>query len=255
MQELLDQLKYLLYGVWLHRWIAVLVAWLVCIIGWPFVLKFPDQFESQAKVYVDTQSLLSPLLRGLTIQTNPTQQVQLIVKTLFTRPNLEKIARLSDLDIRAKDDSEFELVIQELRSGLKLNRSGRDNIYNIAYSSSSADEAKNVVQATLTTLVENTLGDKREDTDVATSFIDRQIQEYEARLNEADNKLKEFKKANYELMDSGGGYYARIEQLKNTIAAVELELREAKPGVNLSPSSFPERYQPSALCRTRPASR
>ena len=228
MQDILDQLKTLVLGVWLHRWVAVLIAWLVCLIGWPFVLKFPDQYQSQAKIYVDTQSLLSPLLRGLTIQTNPTQQVQLIVKTLFTRPNLEKIARLADLDIKAKDSQEFDLVIAELQSGLKLNQAGRDNIYHIAYSSSSANEAKNVVQATLTTLVENTLGDNRKDSDSATDFIDRQIAEYATRLNEADNRLKEFKKANFELMSPDGGYYARIQSLKATIASVTLELNEAQ---------------------------
>ncbi|MEH6824668.1 MAG: XrtA system polysaccharide chain length determinant [Motiliproteus sp.] len=227
MQDILDQLKTLVLGVWLHRWVAVLIAWLVCLIGWPFVLKFPDQFQSQAKIYVDTQSLLSPLLRGLTIQTNPTQQVQLIVKTLFTRPNLEKVARQADLDIRAKDNSEFDLIIAELQSGLKLNKAGRDNIYHIAYSSSSANEAKNVVQATLTTLVENTLGDNRTDSDSATAFLDRQIQEYATRLNEADNRLKEFKKANFELM-SNDGYYSRIQSLKATIASTNLELNEAK---------------------------
>ncbi|MEH6648463.1 MAG: XrtA system polysaccharide chain length determinant [Motiliproteus sp.] len=228
MQDLLNQLTYLVRGVWLHRWIAVLIAWLVCIIGWPLVLKYPDQFQSQAKVYVDTQSLLSPLLRGLTVQTNPSQQVQLIVKTLFTRPNLEKIARLADLDIKAKNSQEFDLMINILKSDLKLSTAGRDNIYQISFASSSADEAKDVVQATLTTLVENTLGDKREDSDIATNFLDRQIQEYEARLNESDNKLKEFKKANFELMSSNGGYYSRIEQLKATIAAVSLELKEAQ---------------------------
>ncbi|MEH6472611.1 MAG: XrtA system polysaccharide chain length determinant [Halopseudomonas sp.] len=228
MQEVLDQLKTLVHGVWLHRWVVILVAWLICLIGWPFVVKYPDQFESQAKVYVDTQSLLSPLLRGLTIQTNPAQQVQLIVKTLFTRPNLEKIARLADLDIKADTSQDFDLMIVQLKSELKLSTAGRDNIYSISYSSKSANDAKNVVQATLTTLVENTLGDNRTDSDIATKFIDRQIEEYATRLNEADNRLKEFKKANYELMSNDTGYYSRIQSLKATIASVNLELNEAK---------------------------
>ncbi|MFT5720799.1 MAG: polysaccharide chain length determinant protein (PEP-CTERM system associated) [Motiliproteus sp.] len=227
MQDILDPLKTLVLGVWLHRWVAVLIAWLICLMGWPFALKFPDQYQSQAKIYVDTQSLLAPLLRGLTIQTNPTQQIQLIVKTLFTRPNLEKIARLADLDIKAKDNTEFDLIIAGLQSGLKLNQAGRDNIYHIAYTSSSANEAKNVVQATLTTLVENTLGDNRKDSDIAADFIDRQIAEYATRLNEADNRLKEFKKANFELM-SNDGYYSRVQSLKATIAGVNLELNEAR---------------------------
>ncbi|ANG62515.1 hypothetical protein A8C75_08450 [Marinobacterium aestuarii] len=202
--------------------------WVLCLIGWPFVLKMPDQYVSEAKVYVDTQSLLAPLLRGLTVQTNPEQQVQLIVKTLLTRPNLEKITRLADLDIQAENDAEYEAIIAQLVANLTLSRAGRENIYAISYTSHSAAEAKNVVEATLTTLVENTLGNKREDNTTAANFLDRQIGEYESRLNEADNQLKEFKQRNYELMSSDSGFYSRINSLKGQTRAIELELREAK---------------------------
>lgn len=228
MQEAIELLLNYLRGIWIKRWILVLVAWLVCLVGWAFVIKMPDQYQSEAKVYVDTESMLSPLLRGLTIRTDPQQQVQLMVRTLFTRPNLEKIARLADLDIQAESETEFEVLIDELRSGLNLDRSGRENIYSIRYRDSSPQLARDVVQSTLTTLVENTLGDKREDTDAATDFLDRQIASYEERLNAADSRLKEFKKQNYEFMGSGSDYYGRMEQLKSEISRIELELREAR---------------------------
>jgi polysaccharide chain length determinant protein (PEP-CTERM system associated) len=204
------------------------LVWGLCLIGWPFVLKMPNQYAAEAKVYVDTQSLLAPLLRGLTVQTNPEQQVQLIIKTLLTRPNLEKITRLADLDIQATNDAEFELLLARLEANLTLSRAGRENIYAISYTSTSAEEAKNVVQATLTTLVENTLGNKREDNTTAANFLDRQIAEYESRLNAADNRLKEFKQKNYGLMSSDSGFYSRISSLKGQIRSLELELLEAK---------------------------
>ncbi|WP_210395011.1 XrtA system polysaccharide chain length determinant [Motiliproteus sediminis] len=228
MQEAIDLVVNYLKGIWVKRWILVVMAWLVCLAGWPFVLKMPDQYQSEAKVYVDTDSLLAPLLRGLTIQTNPQQQVQLMVKTLFTRPNLEKIARLADLDLQAKTPDEFNAVIDSLKSDLKLSTAGRSNIYAIQYSHKSAEKARDVVQATLTSLVENTLGDKREDTNIASSFIDRQIAEYEQRLNETDNALKEFKQRNYDVMGSSGDFYSRLEQLKGSIRGITLELKEAE---------------------------
>jgi polysaccharide chain length determinant protein (PEP-CTERM system associated) len=228
MQDIIEQVVSYLRGIWVHKWIALVLFWVLCLIGWPFVLKMPDQYVSEAKVYVDTQSLLAPLLRGLTVQTNPEQQVQLIVKTLLTRPNLEKITRLADLDIQAENDAEYEVIIAQLVANLTLSRAGRENIYAISYTSHSAEEAKNVVEATLTTLVENTLGNKREDSTTAANFLDRQIAEYESRLNEADNQLKEFKQRNYELMSSDSGFYSRINSLKGQTRAIELELREAK---------------------------
>lgn len=228
MQDIIEQTVSYLRGIWVHKWIALVLFWVLCLIGWPFVLKMPNQYVSEAKVYVDTQSLLAPLLRGLTVQTNPEQQVQLIVKTLLTRPNLEKITRLADLDIQAESDADFDVIIAQLEDNLTLSRAGRENIYAISYTSHSAEVAKNVVEATLTTLVENTLGNKREDSTTATNFLDRQIAEYESRLNEADNQLKEFKQRNYELMSSDSGFYSRINTLKGQTRSIELELREAK---------------------------
>nr|WP_067297877.1 XrtA system polysaccharide chain length determinant [Marinobacterium profundum] len=228
MQDIIDQVVSYLRGIWIYKWIALLLFWIICLIGWPFVLKMPDQYIAQAKVYVDTQSLLAPLLRGLTIQTNSEQQVQLIVKTLLTRPNLEKITRLADIDIQAENDTEYDAIIAQLVANLKLSRAGRENIYAISYSSHSAEKAKKVVEATLTTLVENTLGNTREDNTTAANFLDRQIAEYEARLNEADNLLKEFKQRNYELMSSDSGFYSRINSLKGQTRAIELDLLEAK---------------------------
>jgi polysaccharide chain length determinant protein (PEP-CTERM system associated) len=228
MQDIVEQIVSYLRGIWVHKWTALVLIWGLCLIGWPFVLKMPNQYVSEAKVYVDTQTLLAPLLRGLTIQTNPEQQVQLIVKTLLTRPNLEKITRLADLDIQAKNDAEFALIIARLEANLKLSQAGRENIYAISYTSSSAEEAKKVVQATLTTLVENTLGNKRQDSTSAANFLDRQIAEYESRLNEADNQLKEFKQKNYELMSTDSGFYSRINSLKSQISAIALELRETQ---------------------------
>lgn len=230
MQEIIDQVLTYLKGVWVRKWYVILVAWMVCIIGWPVVLKMPSIYESKAQVHVDTQSLLKPILRGLTLQTNPDQEVQLMVRTLLIRPNLEKIARLTDLDLKATTPAQFDAIIGGLRGKIKIrsSRAGRQNLYTFSYTHSDPVQAKNIIQATLTTLVENTLGDKREDSDTATSFLDQQISDYEVRLVEAENRLKEFKRRNVGLAPgSQGSYYKRLEATKAELNSVELEYKEA----------------------------
>ena len=64
MQELIEQLLDYLRGMWHRRWIGLAVAWVVVIIGAIWVFRLPDQYEASARVYVDTQSLLRPLLAG-----------------------------------------------------------------------------------------------------------------------------------------------------------------------------------------------
>ncbi len=78
-----------------------------------FVAAMPNVYQSEARVYVDTQSLLRPLLKGLTVETNPNTQIRLMVKTLLSRPNLERITRMTDLDVQASTPAQYEAIIKK----------------------------------------------------------------------------------------------------------------------------------------------
>ena len=51
------------------------------------------------------------------------------------------------------------------------------------------EQAKRVVQSLASIFVESGLGDKRKDTDAAKKFIDEQIQVYQKKLEEAENRI------------------------------------------------------------------
>jgi polysaccharide chain length determinant protein (PEP-CTERM system associated) len=226
MQEILSKIYGYLRGIWRRRWPMLLMAWFVCIAGWAFVLKMPDQYEASAKVYVDTGSMLQPLLRGIAVDSNVGQQVELITKTLFSRPNLEQVARMTDLDLQVKDDAETEALLESIKERVTLQGVGKQNIFTIAYVDENPEMAKKVVQAFLTIFVESSLGTSRKDSDVAQKFIDGQIKEYEARLVEAEERLKEFKQKNVGLISaSGGDYFSRLktEQANYESASQRLE--------------------------------
>ncbi len=227
MQEIIDQIVNYLKGIWLKKLYIVLSLWLLCPIGFYLVWQLPDQFESKAQVYVDTQSLLRPLLRGLTIQPNTDNQVRLIVKTLMTRPNLEKISRMSDLDIKSTNDAEYEELLRELKDNLRIGAAGRENIFTITYDSKSPEEAKNVVQSALNVFIENTLGETRTEADTAGQFLERQISEYESRLLEDERKLTQFKQKYSNILGVNvSSYYGDLSSQKARLAEAQLLLRE-----------------------------
>src|SRR5690348_13643643 len=97
--EVLDHAR----GMWRYRWWANGLAWIVFLAGWVVVCMLPDQYRASTRVFVDTNSLLKPLMRGLTVnEQNQLDEVQLLSKAVLTRPNLEKVARSTDLALRAK---------------------------------------------------------------------------------------------------------------------------------------------------------
>ena len=170
LQQTLIQLLDLVKGIWIKKRYVIIASWLICPVGFFIVATLPDQYNSDAKVYVDTRSVLQPLLRGLAIQSNPDEEVRMMARTLLSRTNVEIIARESDLDITTNSDREFEDLVTKLSSSIDLKSAGKTNIYNISFSHKDPVVAQRVVQETLDLFVEGSLGNNRRDTDTAGRF-------------------------------------------------------------------------------------
>src|SRR5436190_8435261 len=210
MQEVLQQLLSLLRGIWHRRWIGLAVAWLAAIIGIAIVYRIPERYEASARVYVDTESLLRPLLAGLAIQPNLDQQVSLMSRTLISRPNVEKLVRMADLDLKAKTQSDRDELIDGVIKTISLTGNITSNLYVISYRDPNPEQARRVVQSLLSIFVESSLGDKKQDTQTAVKFIDDQIKHYEEVLQAAETRLKDFKLKYLGVADrEGPDYFGR----------------------------------------------
>jgi polysaccharide chain length determinant protein (PEP-CTERM system associated) len=177
--------------------------------------------------------VLKPLLAGMTTVPNVNQQVAFMRRTLISRPNVEKVMREVDLDVRNNTPKEHEAKVAELMGAIKIAGTERDDIYTITYANSNARLGKDVVQSLLTIFVEGSFGGKKGDSEKAVAFIDDQIRTYEERLSEAENRLKEFKIKNMGMLPRGGSDYgARITEASDQLNAARLELTEAEQARN-----------------------
>ena len=228
LQQTLIQILDYVKGVWIKKRYVIVFSWLICPIGFLYVASLPDVYSSKAQVFVDTRSVLQPLLRGLAIQTNPDQEIQMMAKTLLSRSNVEKIARESDLDITTSTDAEFEVLVTGLADEIQLSSTGRDNIYNISFSNESPSVAQRVVQETLDLFVEGALGNNRKDTDTAGRFLDEQISEYESRLTEAEQRLAHFKRQYNDILPLAGTYYSSLQNLNNELESTRLQIKQTQ---------------------------
>lgn len=229
MDELIRQGLVILRGMWQRRWIGLIVAWIVLIGGAFAVLRIPDQYEASARVFVDTQSVLQPLMAGIAFQPNVDQQINMLTRTLISRPNVEKLVRMADLDLGAKSKQEQDALVDELMGKVKIQAAGRDNLYTLSYRDSRPEQARRVVQSLVTMFIESSLGGKRKDTDVAKKFMDDQIKAYEQKIDEAEARLKEFKLRNIELaIVEGKDHFGQMSQLSEAIKQARLALREAE---------------------------
>src|SRR6185312_15673751 len=229
MDELIYQILTRLRGMWHRRWIGLTAAWIAAIVGVSVALRIPDRYEASARVYVDTQTLLRPLLEGVSIQPNLDQQVVLMSRTLISRPNVEKLVRMADLDLSAKSTAARDELIDNVMKGLQLSGNASTNIYIISYRDANPEQAKKVVQALLTIFVESNLGDKRMDTRTAVKFVDEQIRQYETTLKNTEDRLKLFKLKYMGVAGQGNqDYFVKLAAVSSAIEGAKLELRAAE---------------------------
>jgi polysaccharide chain length determinant protein (PEP-CTERM system associated) len=224
MDVLIAQLVVYLKGIWKYRWLSVVSAWLVALMGWFYIYQMPDNYEASARIYVDTQSILRPLMAGMTVSPNPEQQVTIMSRTLISRPNVERIIRMVDLDIKMTSDSAMDKLVIALMKEITLASTGRDNIFTISYSNKNPQLAKDIVQSLLTIFVEGGLEGKRQDSTAALRFIDQQITAYEEKLIAAEAAVTAFKQKNLGLLPGQGDYYTQLVAAREELEKARLSL-------------------------------
>jgi polysaccharide chain length determinant protein (PEP-CTERM system associated) len=229
MQEIVQQVLIILRGMWKFRWPGLVVAWVVAVVGAVVVMKIPDQYEASARIYVDTDSILKPLMSGLTVQPNVEQQIAMLSRTLISRPNLEKLIRMADLDLRSSGRNDQDFLIQKLTEGIRIGTAGGLNLYTMSYRDSEPERAKRVIQSMVSIFVESGLGSSRKDTDAAKTFLNEQIKTFETKLEEAEARMKEFRLRNVATQSADGKDAAsRLAESNAQLEQARLQLREAE---------------------------
>lgn len=254
MDELIAKVVLIARGMWRRRWVGLAVAWAVAIVGAVMLVRFQDRYEATARVYVDTKSVLKPLMRDLAVEPDVDQTIALLARTLITRPNIELLMKRANLDQLPRDERErmIEMFLREI----KLTGSGRDNVFTFTYRDPSMDRARVVVQNLVSLFVDSDLGSRQRDSEEAKEFIDQQIKSYEARLSEAETRLKDFKVRNMGVTDvSGKDYFTRMTALTEELGKLSTELRAAEQSRDAlrrelegeSASLVPDTVSPAAL--------
>jgi polysaccharide chain length determinant protein (PEP-CTERM system associated) len=221
MHELIQRLLVQAHAAWRWRWLGLAVAWVVSCISWIGIEFIPEYYNSEARVEIDTESMLGSLMRGMAaeVETADYLRTDLIRRSMLSRSNLEKVMRMTDLDIMATSVVETEEILGSLRSRLTIIQGGRDrSIFAISFYDRDPSLAQRVVEALLTLFVETNLGESREDIARTQRFLRLEVGEIEKEIDAAETYLAEFRILNQELLPGPGSVQ---EQLREGLAELQ----------------------------------
>lgn len=228
MQSWKLQLLSLLGGGWQFRWYGLAVAWIVCLLGWMAVVLIPDAYQSSAKVYIDTDTLMRPLLRGIVVSTDTQQEINVMLRTLLTAPNMERVVRATNPKANAMSAPQMQDAVAKLTQNVALKALGTKNLYQIGFTDPNPAYAQSVAQTLLSVMVDSNVGDQRRESDDARSFLDTQIAAYQRRIQEADKHKADFRAAHLNVFFGASD----IDEARNAIVQSQQQVEEASARVS-----------------------
>ena len=211
---------------WRQRWPAVLFTWLVCAGGWVLISTIPNTYEASARLYVDADTVLTPVLGSLAVGNNSAAQLDVLQRTLLSRPNLEKLISKTALELDIKGPADRERMVENLASAIKINPQTR-NLFTITYRNASPQLAYEVVRSVLTTFVESKTGNNRADMENAARFLDKTIADDERRLQDAERRRAEFRAKYVDVLPSADGGASRLEAAQGQVRELMGQLQDA----------------------------
>jgi polysaccharide chain length determinant protein (PEP-CTERM system associated) len=212
--------------IWRRRWYAVGIAWAICLLGWIAVSRMPNVYDSSARVYMNADEALTPLLRGIAVESDIDARLERMQRTLLSTTNMKKLIRMTDLDSRVKDNADREAMVAMLQKNIVVKLQTR-NLFTISYSDTDPQLAQSVVSNVLSLFMESSAGESRTDIDSAQRFLQTEIDRLETQLREAERKKSEFQTRYYDLLPNGDNGGSRLEEARADVQKITEDLNDA----------------------------
>ena len=225
MSSIQDEIRIALHAIWIRRWLALAVAWAVCILGWLFVAQIPSKYESRARIAVQNSQILPD---GMS--TGPNSQmdsVDRVRQTLISAINLQKVVRGTDLASTVSSDADVAARVAQLAQSIKIENQ-QDTIFQLTVTQSSPKLAQQVAQKLIDSFVESNLLGDRNTTNQSLTFLDKQLSERQKQLQIAEAKRAQYLNQFAGGLPGSGSVADRIGLARSQMAQVDSDLAAAQ---------------------------
>ena len=251
MDGLYEQLRIAIHQVWRRRWLALAVAWALCLVGWLAVALIPNSYESKARVFVQMQSIL-PNQIGITPAERQGDLLR-VKQTLTSTGNLEKVVRRTDLNLLVASDRDLAAQVEKLRENIKVTAQ-QDNLFEISATASvggfsnaqNSKLARAIVQNLLDLFVEENLAGDRDEASQSLAFLDEELRKREQDLQLAEQRRVEFEQKFLGVLPGEGSIGMRMGAARSELSSIDQQLMQAQSSLaalrgqlNSTPASLP----------------
>lgn len=237
MNGIYEEVRIALHSVWQRRWLALAIAWVVCLLGWLAVAMVPNTYESKARIFIQIDDVLADQI-GIG-SGDRRRDIDRVQQTLTSAVNLEKVIRSTPLGDKITTDKQMESATQGLAQHIKV-VSQQDNLFEITATAGygnfteaqNAKLAQDIVQKMIDIFREGNLAGGRGEMSGTLQFMDQQLADRQKDLEAAEQKREAFEAQNAGMLPGSGGLAARLDATRSQLADVETSLVGAQSALS-----------------------
>ena len=232
MNELFDEVRAALYSAWSRKWLVLGVAWAVCLAGWLFVATIPNTYESQARIFIQLDDVLS---KQIGIAGSDMTDIARVRQRLASASTLGQVVESTRLGEGVNSPRAMEVAIGNLAQKVKV-KSEEDNLFEITAQMSeghltdneNAQLARDVVNKLLEIFRQANVEGTRGEVSEAVALLDRQLDQRAKELEEAEARRTAFEAEHPELIGGSAAISSRLQSARAEMRGVEADLAAAQ---------------------------
>ncbi|MEW6115748.1 MAG: XrtA system polysaccharide chain length determinant [Nitrospirota bacterium] len=217
-----------------RRYLALAVALtVISVFTWGSVF-WPKTYEASSTVFIERGSLVNPLAGREGAGAGTEEWLRTLEERITSRSIIERVIKKLGLDAHVTTREQFEGLVEGIRSKITVTtkaprgrRGEVTDLFSISYSGSDPATVRDIVNTLVSEHIEQNLNLRRSDAYGALEFIQSQLMEYKAKLEQSDKAIREFREKNPQMIpQSETALLNRVEGYQAARIEAEIKLKE-----------------------------
>ena len=233
MNALYEEFLSAIHSIWNRRWLALGVAWALCVLGWLTVAFIPNSYESRTRIFVQLDDVLAQQI-GIG-SGDRKRDIERVRQTLTSAVNLEKVIRSTRLGEEISSPRDMEIAVEGLTKQIDV-KSEKDNLFEITAESGRRDLsdsenaklAQDIVQKMIDIFREENLAGGRGEMRETLAFLDQQLAARQKELETAEQRRLAFEAQHPYLIGGAQALVQKLDTTSGSVRNVEADLAAAQ---------------------------
>ncbi len=191
-------------------------------------LVLPGTYAASTTILAQESDIIQPLLEGRAVATQVTDRAGIARQVIYSRKVLDEALKAGGWMDGKLTALQQDRLIEQIKGRIAVT-SPRPNLVQIAYRDSDAKRTYDVTERLGKAFIEESLAGKARESREAYEFINSRVDEYHAKLTEAENSLREYRARNADAQPgSATDSNTRISSLRTQVEQTRMALMEQR---------------------------